>query len=220
LSDQIAGKEKIAEYFEKLLEKHGDHYLSLDWKSKESQHVRFTVLMDMLAYTDKQKNFSMLDVGCGIGHFYEYLNSSGIMDKFKIKYTGIDISQKMVEFAKKKFPGVDFRMVDLIQDKFDKKYDYVVSSGAFNIRMSDLELHKASVRQIISRMFRLCTFGTAVNFLSKSSLYLLPQGTDDGSDRYVYYSEEEVIGFVRSICDRYVLRKDYHPGDFTIYMLK
>ena len=57
MSDQIAGKEKIAEYFERLLDKHGDHYLSLDWKSKEGQTARFTVLLDMLAYTNKEENF-------------------------------------------------------------------------------------------------------------------------------------------------------------------
>ncbi len=126
----------------------------------------------------------------------------------------------MVDFAKKKFPGVDFRQVDLINDKFDRKFDYVVSSGAFNIRMSDLASHKASVLQMISRMFRLSNCGTAVNFLSKSTLYMISQDNGDSSDRYVYYSEEEVISFVRAMCDRYVLRKDYHPGDFTVYMLK
>ena len=220
MSDQIAGKEKIAEYFEALLEKHGDHYLSLDWKSKESQTVRFTVLLDMIAYADKGKNFALLDVGCGIGHLYEMLESSGIIKKFNIKYSGIDISQKMIDFAKKKFPDVDFHKVDLIKDKFDRKFDYVVSSGAFNIRMSDLASHKSSVIQMISRMFSLSRSGTAVNFLSRSSLYLIPEGAADGADKYVYYSEEEVLHFVRAVCDRYVLRKDYHPGDFTVYMLK
>ena len=220
MSDQIAGKEKIAEYFETLLEKHGDHYLSLDWKSKESQLIRFTVLLDIIDHAGKKNDISILDVGCGIGHFYEYLDSSGIIDKFNIKYTGIDISKKMIDFARKKHPKADFRRIDLIGDKFDKKFDYVVSSGAFNIRMSDLSSHKASVRQMISRMFRLSNHGTAVNFLSRSSLYLLQKDKDDGSERYVYYSEEEVIDFVRAVCDRYVLRKDYHPGDFTVYMLK
>ena len=161
-----------------------------------------------------------MDVGCGIGHLYEFLDSSGIIKKFGVKYSGIDISKKMIDFARIKFPGVDFRQVDLINDKFSRKFDYVVCSGAFNIRMSDLASHKASVQQMISRMFKLSVCGTAVNFLSKSSLYFFSPGKDDGSDRYVYYSEEEVISFVRAMCDRYVLRKDYHPGDFTVYMLK
>jgi SAM-dependent methyltransferase len=216
----IAGKEKIAEYFEGLLEQHGDHYLSLDWKSKESQLVRFSVLLDIISFTSKEEGLSILDVGCGIGHFYEFLESNGLIKKLKIRYSGIDISKKMVDFAQKKFPGVDFQVVDLINDKFDKKYDYVMSSGAFNIRMADLSSHKASVNQMISRMFNLCNYGAAVNFLSRSTIYMIPPGKEAEAEKYVYFTEEEIIKWVKAVCERFIIRKDYHPGDFTVYMLK
>jgi SAM-dependent methyltransferase len=216
----IAGKEKIAEYFEGLLEKHGDHYLSLDWKSKESQSVRFAVLLDIISFTDKKEDISVLDVGCGLGHFYEFLVSNDLIKQLKIKYAGIDISKKMVDFAGKKFPGIDLKQVDLINDKFDKKYDYVMSSGAFNIRMADIAEHKDSVTKMISRMYGMCNCGVAVNFLSQSSIYLIPPGQDAGADKYVYFLEEEVSKWVKALSDRFILRRDYHPGDFTIYMLK
>lgn len=216
----IAGKEKIARYFEALLEEHGDHYLSLDWKSKESQLARFAVLLDIISFTEKKQGISILDVGCGIGHFYEYLGSNGLIKRLNIKYSGIDISKKMVDFAKGKFPGIDFQAVDLINDKFDKKFDFVMCSGAFNIRMADLSLHKASVNQMVSRMYKICKLGTAVNFLSQSSIYLIPEGRSAEENKYVYFSEEEVTKWVKAVCDRYILRRDYHPGDFTVYMLK
>ena len=216
----IAGKEKIAEYFEGLLEKHGDHYLSLDWKSKESQMARFSAILDIISFTEKKENISILDVGCGIGHFYEFLSSNDLIKQFKIKYEGIDISGKMTDFAKKKFPGIDFKQVDLINDKFDKKYDYVMCSGAFNIRMADLAEHKDSVNKMISRMYNLCSCGVAVNFLSQTSLYLIPPGKEAETEKYVFFSEEEVTKWVKALCSRYILRRDYHPGDFTIYMLK
>ncbi len=220
MSESIAGKEKIAKYFEGLLEQHGDHYLSLDWKSKESQLVRFFVLLDMIPFSRKEVDFSILDVGCGIGHFYEFLGSNGLIKKLKIRYAGIDISKKMVDFAQKKFPGVDFQVVDLINDKFSKKYDFVMSSGAFNIRMADISSHKASVNRMISRMFNLCNFGTAVNFLAQSSIYVIPPGMETESEKYVYFTEEEIIKWTKAVCERYIIRKDYHPGDFTVYMLK
>lgn len=216
----IAGKDKIAEYFESLLEKHGDHYLSLDWKSKESQITRFSVLLDMISFTENRENISVLDVGCGIGHFYGFLDEMGLLSSLKINYSGIDISKKMIEFAKKKFPDINFDIVDLINDKFDEKYDYVVCSGIFNIRMAPLDQHKRSVREMLSRMFNACKYGVAVNFLSQSSLYLIPPGKEAEAEKYVYFNEEEVIQWIKAICDRYILRKDYHPGDFTVYMLK
>lgn len=216
----IAGKEKIARYFEDLLAIHGDHFLSLDWKSKDSQAIRFNTLLDVTAYCDKKDGFSLLDVGCGIGHMNDYLRNSGLGKSLKIDYYGIDISQKLVDFASKKHPGIDYRVVDLVNDKFGEKYDYVVSSGAFNIRMDELERHKESVRKMLSRICGICRNGAAVNFLSLSSIYLVPEGNDVGSDRYVYFTEEEVISWVRPISERFVLRRDYHPGDFTVYMLK
>ncbi len=220
MSERIAGKEKIAEYFEGLLEKHGDHYLSLDWKSKESQLARFAVLLDIISFTDKKQGLSILDVGCGIGHFFEFLDSNGLIKQLNIKYAGIDISKKMVDFARNKFPGVDFQVIDLVNDKFDKKFDFVMSSGAFNIRMADLSAHKSSVNMMVARMFKLSNFGAAVNFLSRSSIYLIPEGRSAEEEKYVYFSEDEVTQWARAVSDRYILRRDYHPGDFTVYMLK
>jgi SAM-dependent methyltransferase len=214
----IAGKQDIARYFEELLAKHGDHFLSLDWKSKESQLVRFTALLDIIFHGPKNDTMSILDVGCGIGHMYEFLLETKLIEKLHISYTGIDISPKMVEFAKKKFPKADFRTVDLINDKFDEKFDYVVSSGAFNIRMAPLEEHKISVHKMVSRMYELCNYGMSVNFLSNPAIFLTEN--DPIQDKYVYYAEEEVIPWARTLTDRYLLRRDYHPGDFTVYMLK
>lgn len=216
----IAGKEKIAAYFEALLDEHGDHYLSLDWKSKESQLVRFSVLLDIISFAQKKEGFSILDVGCGLGHFYEFLKDINMIDAMKISYTGIDISKKMIDFAKKKFPGVAFQVVDLINDKFDKKFDYVMSSGIFNIRMAEISLHKDSVKQMISRMFHLSNYGASINFLAESSIYLIPEGREAEAEKFVFFTEEEVVSWTKAISQRHVLRRDYHPGDFTVYMLK
>jgi len=49
---------------------------------------------------------SMLDVGCGIGHFNRL--SQG-------KYLGIDLNERYIEYAKKRYPqaGKEFRCVDV-----------------------------------------------------------------------------------------------------------
>lgn len=220
MSDKIAGKEEITEYFEGLLEKHGDHYLSLDWKSKESQLVRFSVLLDIISFAEKKEGFSILDVGCGIGHFYEFLQGAGLLDTLRIDYSGIDISRKMIDFSKKKFPKIDFQVVDLISDKFDRKFDYAACSGIFNVRMADTASHKDTVKKMLSRMYHLSDHGVSANFLSQSSIYLIPEGETTETSKYVFFSEEEVISWVKAISGKYIVRHDYHPGDFTVYMLK
>ncbi len=49
----------------------------LTGKARKASSARFTVLLDMLAYTSKEDKFSILDVGCGIGHLYEFLEVIG-----------------------------------------------------------------------------------------------------------------------------------------------
>jgi SAM-dependent methyltransferase len=220
MSDSIAGKEKLTQYYEGLLEKYGDDYRALDWKSKESQEIRFYVLLDVISYISEHKTISILDVGCGIGHFYDFIKGNGFLEKLNIKYTGIDISKKSIEFAKKKHPDVEFKAVDLIHDKFEREFDVVIASGAFNIRMTDVDVHKESIRQMLSRMFKMSRSALAVNFLGRPALYLMEPDMDTQEDKFVYFPEEETISWVRSLADRYVLRRDYHPGDFTVYMLK
>ena len=213
----IAGKEEIARYFESLLNKHGDDFLSLDWKSKESQLVRFAALIDIIFHGPKNSSISLLDVGCGIGHLYEFLKDTDLIHSLNIRYEGIDISSGMIDFARKKFKDVKFAVVDILNDGFDGKFDYVMCSGAFNIRMAPLEAHKGSVRRMLKKMFDISDHGAAVNFLSPPRGH---EGEASSDDKYVYFSEEEVLSWVKDTCDRFILRRDYHPGDFTVYMLK
>jgi SAM-dependent methyltransferase len=215
--NSFPGKEKIGSYFEDLLSKHGDNHLSLDWNSKQSQELRYAVFLEIIGYTEKTKDFSMLDVGCGIGHFYDYLKDHGLIKEFNIKYEGLDISEKLIDFARKKNPGVEFHSADLLEDRFNKKYDFVMASGPFNIRMTDIESHKQSVFRTISRMFNMANAAVAVNFICRDVLYM---AKDDIGGRYVYYTPEEIIQACRSLTNKYILRHDYHPGDFTVYLFK
>jgi SAM-dependent methyltransferase len=213
----IAGKSKLARYYDDLLEKYGDHYLSLDWKSPESQPVRFSVLLDIIMFTTKSRDISILDVGCGLGHLLDFLQVNGLVEKLNVKYSGIDIAPKMIEAARQRHPSVNFEVVDLINDRYNKTFDFAVMSGIFNVRMAELEAHKETVRKMLSRMFALCRYGAAANFKAHE---IPDAAVNKSDDRYVYFSEEEVISWVKEICGRFVLRRDYHLGDFTVYMLK
>lgn len=220
MSERVAGREKLAKYYEELLEKYGDDYKALDWKSKESQEIRFYVLLDVISYIAEHKTISILDVGCGIGHFYDFIKKNGFLEKLNIKYTGIDISQKSIDFAKKKHADVEFKAVDLIHDKFERSFDIVIASGAFNIKMTDVDVHKESIRQMLSRMYKMAGSALAVNFLGRAALYLMEADMDAKEDKFVYFPEEEILLWTKALAERYVLRRDYHPGDFTVYMLK
>lgn len=70
-------------------------------------------------------NKKILDLGCGNGRLYELF-------KFKmVGYYGIDVSEKMIEIAKERYPTANFRVGDALnlpfpEDFFDDVYGVAV----------------------------------------------------------------------------------------------
>ncbi len=70
----------------------------------------------------------LLDVGCGTGFMYLALKKSG-MD---FEYLGVDKTEKMVEFAKKRFPEANFAVGDIYKLQFpDRSWDVVYCRHIF-----------------------------------------------------------------------------------------
>ncbi len=63
-------------------------------------------------------NSSVIEIGCGTGDLLAALNPK--------RGLGIDISPKMVEAAREKFPHLQFETGDLEKLKIEEKFDYVV----------------------------------------------------------------------------------------------
>ncbi|OGC28976.1 hypothetical protein A2311_03250 [candidate division WOR-1 bacterium RIFOXYB2_FULL_48_7] len=210
--DQIA-------YFEGLLAEHGESYKALDWNSVESQRLRFQILKELFIYGRKSSGLTLLDVGCGFGDWYGFLKAEGLLRRHRITYTGYDISPKIVAVAKKKYPDADLSVKDILEDRYIKKYDYVICSGVFNIRTTDTEAHLDFVKEMMARLYDLAAFGVGMNFLSEGA-FLSAGSTDLNNGRYFYFKPEEIISYCRFLGARFIMRHDYHPGDFTVYLLK
>lgn len=212
-------KEAQIRYFEGLLAEHGPNYLALDWNSVESQRLRYKVLKEILVYGKKAANISIADVGCGLGDLYGFFKADGTLRRNGIKYFGYDISPALIAAAKKKYPDAHFECRDIVADRYFPGADYFFCSGVFNIRTTDRQSHLDYVKEMLARLYDLCSYGVAVNFLSAGSLpnALLPEAE---AERYFYFDPAEVLNYVRFLTGRYLIRHDYHPGDFSVYLLK
>ena len=190
-------------YYTSLAERFGYDFKSLDWGSEQSQKKRFKILSEIADLNGK----SVLDIGCGLGDFYLWLNNQHV----SVEYHGTDITPKMIELAKIKYPKVSLECSDVLDsDPFEKnKFDYVFSSGIFTFRTrNSMEF----LHTMIERMFELCKYGIAFNLLSSWSNNKQPNEfhADPGI----------IIKYCRKLSINLVLRHDYHPGDFTIYIYK
>jgi SAM-dependent methyltransferase len=214
----MGNSQQIA-YYEDLLARHGANHNALDWNSHESQKLRYQILKEIFIYGKKASNISILDVGCGFGDLYGFLKAERLVSRHRIRYTGYDISARLLEVAGKRYPDARFELKDILEERCLSNFDYVFCSGVFNIRTMDFENHMEHVKSMLLRLYDLANCGVAVNFLSEGALPI-SDPEDLNSGRYFYFRPEEILSFCRFICGRFILRHDYHLGDFTVYLLK
>jgi len=83
-------------------------------------------------------NSSVLEIGCGTGELLAALKPD--------RGLGIDISPKMIEVAREKFPQLQFETGDLEDIKIEEKFDYIVLVETIghvdDIQLAFKELHK------------------------------------------------------------------------------
>ena len=69
----------------------------------------------------------VLDIGCGNGRLYQ------IFANLSISFTGIDISEKLIEIAKERYPKCSFEVANMTELPFEgKKFDVIFSLVAFH----------------------------------------------------------------------------------------
>jgi|TARA_B100001971_G_C18192924_1_gene539732 SAM-dependent methyltransferase len=195
-------KEKIEtiKRYEDRLNKYGVSVKTMGWRNQKQQFLRFRILKEI---SENLEGTSVLDIGCGFGDFYNYLKKNDI----NVKYTGFDISPKIIKKAKELHPNAIFEVRDILQDKINKKYDYIFLSGLLNARLSDNEQF---AKKIIPRMFKIAKTGVAVNLMSNH--------VDYREDQHYYYSPEGIFSFCKTLTRYVALRHDYPLYEFTVYL--
>ena len=195
-------KDKIESYYKPLIK----HYTPQDarfvsWLTKNNQDLRFFQLIDNIEFSFN----SVLDVGCGVGDFWEYLNAVGHCNVSD--YKGIDILPKMIEGAKSKFNYIEdkFECIDVFD--YFITHDYCVSTGAISVRLfEDDEEQKSYGYNFIDKLHSLSNKAFAINFLSDY--------TDERvkTNELFYYTPELMYTYCKMNYGNVKLISDYGDG--------
>jgi SAM-dependent methyltransferase len=192
---------KIVSYYGTLIDKYGHDPRACDYGRAQSQEIKFRVLSEAMPLDNR----SILDVGCGFGDFERYLAS-----RFTgLRYSGIDICEGMVAEALRLNPKLDVRVANLLNFSSTEQFDLVTANGILYLLGQDAW---PIMQSLIIRMYELCSQAVAFNSLSGWA-------TDKESGEF-YPDPLLVLEFCRTLTPWAVLRHDYHPRDFTIYMYK
>ena len=192
----------LVSFYRQNAERHGNDIGAVAWGSRQSQEKRFQILAEIADLNGR----SVLDVGCGLGDFYGWLKQ----EQVNVRYSGIDITQSMIDLAQQSHPGEDFQVVNILDAApSPTTYDYVFASGVFNRRVPG---HQSFVNDSVVRMFDLCRYGMAFNILSIKADLKEP-------DEY-HADPGEMLDFCLSLSRKATLRHDYMTHDFTVYVFK
>lgn len=192
-----ADKRKTIERYNERLAEFGHDPRTLGWPKR--RHVlRYSVLLGQWDLAGA----SLLDFGCGFGDMYAYCaeHAPGV------RYSGVDINEKLIEEGKKLYPEAQLRVAD---GDPQGTYDYVVSSGVHNAKIED---NWGWIEETFALFDRLATKGFALNFLSNRVEY---------EHEHTYHSDPvRVLELAYRYSNRVVLRNDYMPFEFTVLVDK
>lgn len=192
---------EIGSYYNDLVLKYGHDPRSCDYGHSNSQKIKFNVLSEAINYDSK----SVLDIGCGFADYYDFLN-----EKFEnVEYNGVDISEKMIEEAKKLHPSLKVELKNVFESAPEKKYDIVTANGIFYLLGKE---SKFLMHEFIKKMFDMSEHLVVFNSLSTWA--------SDQEEGEFYADPLETIAFCKTLSPWVTLRHDYHPRDFTIYLYK
>ncbi len=193
---------------EALFLEHGDTYLGQGWtKSQENTDARYDVMLNLT--NGRRETVSLLDFGCGTGHLLEYMIRQGIND---IEYSGLDVSERFIDVARAKHPGVRFYLGDILDSDIDVPiFDYVIMNGLFTYKGS-LSFDEMATwwQRLMSAATRHARVGVAFNVTSP----------------YVDWQRDDLFHVPISLltdvvadgpCPYFVVRHDYGLYESTVF---
>lgn len=193
-------RDRIVQRYDQRLAAEGPTRAALAVGPASRHDLRFATLCEV----GIRDGDSVLDVGCGLGDFRTYLQCCGL----SVQYTGLDLNPQLVAHAAHRHPDAQFLVADAVEDALPM-HDWVVSSTAFNLRLSSVD-NTALVHRVLSRAFGAARKGVAIDFLSQFAEFQHP-------DAY-HYDPMQLFAFAKTLTKRVTLRHDYPLFEFMLYL--
>jgi SAM-dependent methyltransferase len=200
----------IIAFCESCLDQHGDSARGVGWLYGDAE-VRHRVMLGVIR--DPASPASVLDFGCGASHLYEYILRTA---PGRIRYAGLDLSERFLELSRRKFPDVPYYRIDVL-DPFSEPLppaDYVILNGVLTYKaaLSHEEMFRYA-EALLGRVYAAARIGIAFNVMSRQPGW--------GSDQLFEVPVDEMMDFLaRTLSRHVVIRRDYGLYEYTVYVYR
>jgi len=170
-------------------------------QSKRTQLVRFEAFLQTHDIDGK----SILDIGCGTGDLWQYLQAKSI----SCSYAGFDLSPVMIKRCEERFPGIAFNSGEFVEWSKDKQFDYTIAIGIHNIKVDGCwEI----LTQMTKTQYELSRHAAHISILTDRYEGFAPH--------IQAWNAERVLAMALEITPYVVMRHDYLPNDFSITLYR
>ena len=177
----------------------------IGWGNTKSQKLRFKLLTENFDF----KNKTVLDIGCGFGDLYSFIENQYSI-KLK-KYVGIDVCDDFIVYNQKRFKKKNNTIFINCEanDLKNNNFDYCFISGTFNLKMHN---NYNELKKILNYMYSHSKIACGINLLSTNVDYQNPKD--------FHYNPSKVIDIVQKISKNFKIRHDYPLYEFTIHLIR
>ena len=199
----------IKKIYENNLKVFGQNNKGVGWKNKKDAIIRYKIMSELIL--NAKKTQSVIDLGCGFSDLYYYLNSK----KFKLKYIGLDLSEKMIKISKSKYPQNYYYCLDILSDyRKLPKVDYMIINGLFTQKgsYSDSKMF-VFIKSVLKTSWNKTKVGLAFNVMSEY--------VDWKNKRNYYPSLKEITDLISNhLGNKFIINHHYGLHEYTIFVYK
>jgi len=192
----------IFEYHRDMISCHGERSsLALGWCDRESQTSRFKAL----AAIANLNNCSVLDAGCGYADLLPYLHH--LYPNLK-HYYGVEQIPELLTEAEDRYDDLEYASFISGNFLFNTlpQADYVLACGSLNYTSSDPDF----IYKAIAKLYNTCRLGLGFNLLN----------TVPYEGILVAYNPQNIVDYCRTLGKNVVLKSNYAPEDFTVFVYR
>ena len=131
-----------------------------------------------------------------------------------INYEGLEISKLLFEQIKKKYTNVNFHNLNILEDTFQNKYDFIIINGVFTSKpgMNDEEIWDF-FKNMIKRIYDNINIGVSFNIMSPV--------VDYKEDFLFYLSYDKLSFFLKNNFNKnFIINQAYGGWEYTVYLFK